>query len=162
MVASPLLDKVLESAQKSGRSTLVASKLIHAALTALQEIEDLDESLAPDDPLEFDRQTAASLREMYQRWAKEAEALLQRIGLVEKRNGGIAGSKALRDAHGKTMARLSISLDDMEEGLRDIAEGRTVPMEEVRRELRLRVHQAGTETIPPTRRVPGRGNTRRT
>ena len=147
MVALPLLDMVIASGQTPQRSARVAAQLARAALGELEEIENLEDGLSPEDPAEFDRQTAAILRGLYERWAMEAELLLERIERLQRMGQAIADAEALRRAHGRTRARLSISLDDMEQGLRDAVEGRTVPLEEVRRELRLRVQQTGTDAV---------------
>jgi hypothetical protein len=77
---------------------------------------------------------------MYEQWARDAQLLLERVEHLQLQSGRVALADALRRAHGRTRARLSVSLEDMEESLRDLREGRTVPIEEVRRELRLRVH----------------------
>jgi hypothetical protein len=138
MVALPLFDVVISS-ESADRAIRVASRLASSALIERSEIQKLDDSLAPDDPIQFDRQTTALIRGMYEQWVHEAEALLDRIADVERRFGPVPGVEQLRHAHGKTMAMLSISLDAMEAGSRDLAEGRVHTLEEVRRELGLRV-----------------------
>ena len=140
MVTLPLLDAVMNSQQTSSRSGRVVAQLIEFALKDLEQVEKLDESLSPSEPSQFDRQMAALVRGLYDQWAREAEALLDRIASLERRAGQIAGSEALRDAHGRIRAMLSISLDDLEESRRQLASGRTVPIAEVRRELRLGIH----------------------
>jgi len=140
MVALPLLDVVLCSSGSADRWGPLAMQLIDSALDELRQIEKLDQSLAPQDPLDFDRQTAALIREMYERWVGEAELLLQRVARVESSRGRIASAQLLRDAVGRTRAMLSISLDAMEESRRQVREGRLIPVEEVRRELRAKVH----------------------
>ena len=136
MVDLPLLEMA--------HSADAAAKVVRFALAGLREIETLDNDLAPQDPIELDRSTASMLRGMYEQWVVEAERLLERVDRMGHENGAmIHGSAELRDAVGRTRARLSISLDDMAEGLRDASEGRTVPMEEVKRELRLRTGRAG-------------------
>jgi len=136
MVDLPLLEMV--------HSADAAAKVVRFALAGLREIETLDNDLSPEDPIELDRSTASMLRGMYEQWASESERLLERVALMEREIGAtIQGAQELRDGIGRTRARLSISLDDMAEGLRDAAEGRTVPMEEVKRELRLRAGRAG-------------------
>ncbi|HEY8746946.1 MAG TPA: hypothetical protein VIM11_03150 [Tepidisphaeraceae bacterium] len=159
MVGLPLLDIILASGRSVGQSAKVAGQLVHAALADLREIESLDDSLAPETPLEFDRSTASLLRGMYERWADESERLLERIDRFERASGTrVTGAGQLRHARGRSRARLSVSLDDMEQGVRDAAEDRTVPIEEVRRDLRLRVHQAGNGPVPASRPVARGGN----
>lgn len=72
---------------------------------------------------------------MYEQWARDADALLARVAEVGHRFGRVAEAEELRYAFGTTMAMLSISLDDMEAGTRDINEGCLHSAEEVRREL---------------------------
>jgi hypothetical protein len=134
-----MLDAVLPPGQAPERSTRIATHLVRFALDELAQIERLDENLAPEDPLSFDRPTVAWVRGMYERWAEEVASLLARLDEVETESGAISGAGALRDAHGRTRAMLSVSLDQLERGARDIRDGRTTPIEEARRELRLRV-----------------------
>ena len=94
----------------------------------------------PKTPFSFDRQSAGLIRQMYDQWARDAEALLARVAEVEHRFGRVGEADELRYAFGTTMAMLSISLDDMEAGTRDIVAGRLHSAEEVRRELHLRTH----------------------
>ena len=139
MVALPLFDMVLSSTTQAGHSAEVAAQLTRSALDDLKLIETLDEGLASDDPYQFDRQTADLIREMYVRWAQDAELLLERVDRVEEQVGAVPNAQPLRDAHGRTRAMLSVSLEQLEKGLDDILQGRTVPIGEVRRELHLRV-----------------------
>ncbi|HEY2588747.1 MAG TPA: hypothetical protein VGI81_23595 [Tepidisphaeraceae bacterium] len=139
MVALPLFDVVMSS-EHAGRSTDVARQLVEAALGELDRIGKLDQSLAPADPAQFDRKTAALIRGLYEQWAREAESLLDRVAQAERRFGPVARSRELHDAVGRTAAMLSISLDDMEAARRDVAEGRLFSREEARRELRLGIH----------------------
>lgn len=139
MVALPLFEVVMAS-DRTERSLAVAAQLIESSLTELAQIEKLDQSLAAADPREFDRETAALIRGLYEQWAHDAESLLDRVGQAERRFGVIAAAEGLRSAFGRTMAMLSISLDDMEASRRDIVAGRLFSPAEVRRELRPAVH----------------------
>ena len=110
--------------------------LVEAAITELRRIEAVDDSLSPSDPAHFDGPNAALIRGMYQQWASDAKSLLDRLANIEGFGPGTAAAK-LHDAYGRTLAMLSISLDDMECARRAIAEGRLLSREEVRRELHL-------------------------
>lgn len=140
MVALPLFDIVLSSEESPHRSARVATELVQSALGELQHIENLDESLAPDEPSHFDRQTIAILRGMYEEWARTTEGLLERINKLEQHGTLVPASDALRDAHGRTRAMLSISLDRLEQGHRAAVEGRSTSIQEVRRGLRVGTH----------------------
>jgi len=122
------------------RARKVARRLIESMLFDRKEIEKFDDTLAPEDPLHFDRQSAGLIRQMYERWADEAKSLLEQIAKGAQRFGPVPEIEKLQYAFGKTMAMLSISLDDMDAGCRDILEGRLHSAEEVRRELHLRTH----------------------
>jgi hypothetical protein len=136
MVSLPLRE-VMVASDSAERSHKLARRLIESALTDREEIEKFDKSLSPENPLDFDRQSAGMIRLMYEQWANDVEALLARISDVEQRFGAVAEVAELRHAWGKTKAMLSISLDDMEAGCRDIKEGRLHSIEEVRHELHL-------------------------
>jgi len=139
MVALLLLDHFLASGPSPDRSAEVALHLVHSALAELEQIESLDRHVAPEDPDEFDRKGASLLRGMYERWADETAELLERVGRLEQQiSTTIHGADMLHHAYGRTRARLSISLDDMEQSLREAARGDTVTLEEVRRDLRAR------------------------
>lgn len=136
MVALPLFDVVLSS-DRAERSVGVAAQLVDGALADLRRIQDLEEGLAPAGLTQFDRQSVALLRGMYEQWVHDAQSLLDRVAQAERRFAKVEGVDALRDKVGHTLAMLSVSIDDMEAGRRDILEGRMMSGEEVRRELRV-------------------------
>lgn len=136
MVALPLFDMVIAS-DHSERSVGVAGRLVDGALADLRQIEAMEEELAPAGLTRFDRQTVAVIRGLYEQWTHETRSVLDRAAQAERRFGKVERVDALRDALGRTLAMLSISIDDMEAGRREIREGRTISGEEVRRELRL-------------------------
>jgi hypothetical protein len=139
MLALPLFDIVLSGDTGMERSTKVAAELIESALGEIRHIENLDESLAPSDAAEYDRQTVALVRGMYEEWARSVEGLLDRMDRLEHRQGPLRGADALRAAHGRTCAMLSITLERLERDYQ-LAQSPGVPIEEVRRELRLGTH----------------------
>ena len=136
MVAPAFFEAVFSDTQQTERSAHIAAELVQSALSQIEHLRRLDESLAPTDPTSFDRRTVALLREMYESWATDAEALLKYLDAIQRRRVNIPGIEDLKDAHGRTRAMLSISLDDLERGHRDAVAGRTTPIAEVRRELR--------------------------
>src|SRR6185437_16566629 len=89
MVAFPLFDSIL-SQDSSSRSLEAAAQFVQAALSELEQIEKLDDSLAPENPIQFDRRTAALLRNEYERWARETASLLERIDRFERDGGSVA------------------------------------------------------------------------
>lgn len=137
MVALPLLDVVLAS-DRAERSIEIARQMIDNALLDLRQIQMMEDSLAPAGLTHFDRQTVTILRGMYEHWVDEARPILHRLNETAKRFGKIERVDELRDALGVTLAMLSISIDDMEAGTREIAEGKVITSEEARRAIRLR------------------------
>ena len=140
MVALPLFDVLLSFNESPARSGTMAAELVQSALEDIRHIQNIDEGLAPSDPSHFDRQTIALVRGMYEAWVRAAEALLERIDRLEQSGTTVAASNSLRDAHGRTRAMLSLSLDQLEEGHRAAVGGKGIPIAEVRRELRVGTH----------------------
>lgn len=143
MVALPLFDVVVSSGKGPGgsgsnRAALLAAQLVESALSEVRQIEKIDESVAPDDPLEFDRQTAMMIRGMYEEWVSQAQRLLDRIRTVEGLAEKIPDS--LRNTIGRIRAMLSVPIDHMEESRRQAKDGRLIPVENIRRELRAKIH----------------------
>lgn len=136
MVALPLLDVVMSS-DRAQMVVNMARQLADAALAEVRQIQMIEEGLAPAELTHFDRPTVVLIRGMYEQWAHEAQSLLDRIRRAEQKFGPVPCADELRDALGRTLAMLSVSLEDMEAGRREIAEGRLLSAEEVRRELRL-------------------------
>lgn len=136
MVALPLFDVVISS-DRAERSVGIAAQLVEGALADLERIELLEKGLAPAGLSQFDRQSVALIRGLYEQWANDARALLDRADQAERRFGRIDRVRDLRDALGRTLAMLSVSIEDMEAGRRDILDGRMSSGEEARRELRL-------------------------
>jgi hypothetical protein len=148
MSALPLFDVVLSSHRRSRVTsapsaantdllTDLTGKLVRSALTELQQIEALDASLADHAPAEFDEHTAAILHGMYDQWARDADAVLDRA--TNARELGVHLDSAiadLRHAQGRVRAALAVTPQAVADARSDFAAGRSHPIEEVRRELR--------------------------
>ena len=133
-VGGPSLPAGGEAADRTGR---LAERLVDAALGELRYLQELDAALAPGPGRAFDRRAAVLLRAMYEEWGRAADAALQRIRRVELSTGrAVADCPRLRDAHGRVMAMLSVTLEDIDEARDQIRRGETYSIEEVRRELR--------------------------
>jgi hypothetical protein len=85
----------------------------------------------------FDREMALALQGAYEDWAYRADAMLKRLDRLERQGRHVSGSDALRDSHGRTMAMLSVSLDDLEAAEMEAERGEVISGEELRRELQL-------------------------
>jgi hypothetical protein len=140
MVALPLIDVVLSSPDKLDQSRAVTTQVIESALSELEQVQKLDETLIPDSKTASDGPTVALVRGMYEQWAQQAEALLDRVERLQSRSGPIPGYQSLRNELGRIKAMLSVSLEEMELARQDLAAGRLVSAEEVRRELRVGIH----------------------
>lgn len=83
------------------------------------------------------------VRAQFEQWARDADAAIERIKQVRREQGEVARYEELYHAHGKVMAMLSVSLEDVREGRAQIRRGEGIPLEEVKRELRLRRESQG-------------------
>ena len=81
------------------------------------------------------------MRNLYEECAREAERVLLRIDRLEREGHKIKDSNALRDWYGRTMARLSVTLDDIARSLEDVKQGRVFSLAEVRNDLFARLHR---------------------
>ena len=149
----PTLDVLLnDPATGKDRLTRAVESAVTAALAELAAIEAFDAASAPTQALWFDRPAATAVRALYEAWVGTAEGLQARAALAIARAGPMVGTDKLEYAVGKTVARLSITLDDMEESVRDGIEGRVTrfaSVEEMRRELlRPVVSRPGTGAVP--------------
>jgi hypothetical protein len=143
MSALPLFDSVLLSATGQNRapSTIdrvarFSEQLVRSTLTDLVEIQSLDNGLAQPEG-DFDAQSAVLLRGMYEQWTRDADAVLERVGKVERMGIAVSAAEDLRDAQGRLLAMLQVSLDDIETGRRQFRQGRIWTREELRGELGL-------------------------
>src|SRR5881227_1506479 len=92
MSALPLFDIVLSARRGHGPSSVahtdrlarLTERLIRSALVELQQIDALDACLAAPDPASFDEQAATLLRGMYEQWARDADAVLDRVASAQR------------------------------------------------------------------------------
>ena len=134
----PTLDVLLnDPATGKDRLTRAVESAVTAALAELAAIEAFDAASAPESVYQFDRPVATAVRALYEAWVAVAEPLESRLAAAFARAGPIVGAELLHRKVGRTLARLTITLDDDEQSIRDEIEGRTYSVEEVRRELRL-------------------------
>ena len=147
MSGLPLFDVLISSSADATEDSVsrglgermgqLADQLIESCLNDCQELDRLDRLLAPREPEHWDMRVAALIRGMYEQWAQEVESVLERITLVKRLGGSVGRVQELCDQHGRVRAMLSISLQDIAEGQKQIKEGRCRSLQEVRRELRL-------------------------
>jgi hypothetical protein len=148
MSALPLFDIVLaarrghgpSSADSTERLARLTERLIRSALVELQQIEALDACLAAPDVSAFDEQAATLLRGMYDQWARDADAVIDRVSRAQRVGVSVAADlDELRDAQGRVRAALAVTPQAVAEAHAQFAAGRSRTLEEVRRELRVGV-----------------------
>jgi hypothetical protein len=119
------------------RISLFSEQLVRSALTDLAEIECLDQGLTRSETDEFDPHAALLLRGMYEQWTRDADAVLERVAKVEHMGIAVPSAGILRDAQGRQLAMIQVTLDDIQHGRRQFRQGRTWTREELRGELGL-------------------------
>ena len=145
MSALPLFDSVLLNTTGNAtanppaveRLAQFTEQLVRSALTDLADIESFDKSLARPDASDFDPQSAILLRGMYEQWTRDTDAILERVAKVERLGINVPSAKNLRDAQGRLLAMLQVTLDDIQRGRRQFRQGRVWTREEIRGELGL-------------------------
>jgi hypothetical protein len=147
MSAIPLFDFIMTEAARAARAggsmdhnkvQTVTEQLIISALNERSVISAMDIALAGD-ALESGWTTAVLIRGMYEQWAREAEAVLDRAARVKENGIELARYDELRDAHGRTRAMLKVSLEEIEHRRKTFAQGPVHTREDVRRQLGLKI-----------------------
>jgi len=106
-------------------------------MTDLADIESFDKGLARPDAADFDPQSAILLHGMYEQWTRDADAVIERVGKVERMGIIVPSASSLRDAQGRLRAMLQVTLDDVQRGRRQFRQGRVWSREEIRGQLGL-------------------------
>jgi hypothetical protein len=118
-----------------------AGRVIEFALAEYGQVKALDLSLNRLALRHTDRVGAIAMRALYERWAEQAEKLLDRIVSNHLQQRMRPSVEQLQNALGLTRAMLSVSLDDLEKADEDFRTGNYKSyssVEELRRELRTR------------------------
>jgi hypothetical protein len=133
---------LFDLAAGAGDPTRLAERLVDAALGSLRYLQELDATFAPAPGRVFDRQAAGLLRSMYEEWGRDSGSVLERVHRVEKSGGrSVEGASRLRDGHGRVMAMLNVTIEDIDLARDQIRRGETFTVEEVRRELLAASHR---------------------
>ncbi len=148
----PTLDLLMSDPETGkDRLTLAVQAAIAAALGELAAVEAFDRAAGALSSAWFDRPVGTTIRALYEGWVPAAEALHARVAAAVARAGPMVAADKLEYAIGKTQARLSITLDDMEAAVSDGPGGREIQfasVEEMRRELlRPNVSQPGPGSV---------------
>lgn len=131
--------------EASTRLVKVAESMVGSAIQEFERVRALDETFAPatEDAGEdlIDKETSVVLRSMYEECAREAERVLARVQRIERQGHKIKDAQLLRDWHGRTMAMLSVSLDEIAESVQSAKQGKVISGTQVRNELRARLNK---------------------
>ncbi|HEX8523122.1 MAG TPA: hypothetical protein VF669_12770 [Tepidisphaeraceae bacterium] len=113
----------------------LASHLVSSLLGELEYLWTLYFSVDP----EADPAAEVELREMFERWADAGDEALDRLARLQREESiAVPSYVELMHGHGRVRAMLSVSLEDLAEVRAQIRRGEVIPLEEVKRELRLR------------------------
>jgi hypothetical protein len=130
----------------SNHLSRIAESTVASLIGQFEQVQYLDEAFATleDEEAEedaFDSDLAIVMRNMYEECAREAERVLLRVDRLERDGRKIKDSGTLRDCYGRTMARLSVTLDAIARSLEDVKQGRVFSLGEVRNDLYARLHR---------------------
>ena len=156
----PTLDVLLAATDPvtgKDRLTRAVEAAIAGTIAELEAIEAVDAASGPASAYLFDRPVATAVRAMFEAWVAVAEPLEVRVADAVARAGPMKGSDLLRRKVGRTLARLTITLEDEEQSVQDLADGRVTrfaSVEEMRRELlRTDVPRSGPGAVRPVEPV---------
>ena len=116
----------------------LAEQMVATSIKSGQMLRELRERMFPmsDNPAALE--VAHALRAEFLQWADEADAVFERASKLRQSGRSISGSEELGDLIGMTRAMLQITPEAHLQAVEQIRRGETVPIDEVRRELRLR------------------------
>jgi hypothetical protein len=119
----------------------IANELVAAALDEHRHLEALD-VCGPAKKWRrlYVRETETRMRELHEAWLAPACELLARVREMHKAGRRIERLEELEDAVLLTRGLLMTTLADIEAGREQARRGQTFTVEEIRRELRARVH----------------------
>jgi hypothetical protein len=92
---------------------------------------------------QLDREEVREFERMYRGWEAPTPSLLASLKSIEQSGFAVEEAARFRTAVKDVRLKLAADLDAILEGEREIAEGRGIPLEEVRDELRRRRRAAG-------------------
>jgi hypothetical protein len=133
MTAVHLFDTLSATDAPNQRAAL-AEKLVSSALSDLDRLTDY-ERLGAGESQAFD----ASLHDLYQQWADDADELDRRAHILVVAGVSIPGHDRLKDAIGRTRARLALKPLELSTSLEQARQGQFIPTRELRDELRARL-----------------------
>lgn len=150
MTSMPLFDLLL-ARERNGQGKMphetTASVTVewaeHAVRQLLDEYErihtiDLRAGRERGETGNFDRELAMALESAYEDWGYKVEAVLKRVDRLAHRGAAIASADLLRRHYGRTMAMLSVTLDELDAAEAEANRGEVISGEDLRRELQLR------------------------
>ncbi|HSZ54179.1 MAG TPA: hypothetical protein VK797_00850 [Tepidisphaeraceae bacterium] len=147
MTAIPLFDALArrqsETTGKADADAIpLAERLVEASLSDLRRIDDYEQEFGlPDFRSPSAAEIMSSVYRLYEQWAGEAEQILRRVRRLIAGGRSISSAAALEDAFGRVQARLGLTPEKIARGIEDARQGRTVPVQAIRDELRDRLRR---------------------
>jgi hypothetical protein len=129
-----MLDLLTEVSAEPDRGSI--APVVLYALQQYTNIRMLDEALGGVALNNRKKPAATAMRRLYERWCKDADALIVRAKQLGLHRGMGADFTALDAAVGRTQAMLKVTLESLDRADEQIRNGQTHTLEEVRRELR--------------------------
>jgi hypothetical protein len=80
-----------------------------------------------------------SLHEIYRDWADDAAEILSRARQLAGAGRPVQNAEVLEDAHCRALARLKLTPEMLARAMEQVRQGQTIPLTELRDELRSRV-----------------------
>ncbi|HEX4796594.1 MAG TPA: hypothetical protein VH370_22575 [Humisphaera sp.] len=127
----------------TGESSLasLAEKLVAAALADWERLKEYEQEFGPgveDDPA-IARDVLRSMYNMLREWAEDADQILGRARKLAAAGRSAPKIEALEDAYCMACARLKLTPEDMMRAMEQVRQGKAIPAEELRNELRARL-----------------------
>jgi hypothetical protein len=111
--------------------------MVAAAIASGKMLREHRARMFPGDDSPAAMAVAKTLQSEFQQWAQEADAVYERALTLHRAGHAIVNLAELNDLIGLTQAMLQISPEDHVRSLKQVANGKLLSMEELRRELHL-------------------------
>jgi hypothetical protein len=119
----------------------LAEKLVASALVDWQRVVEYEQQFGSSSfaTPALEDQVNRSIYEIYQKWAADAEAVLERTQHLKACGHRVSNARELEDAFGRVSARLKLTPEMIAHATEQVRQGHIIPLEELRNELRARL-----------------------
>lgn len=128
----------MNATEVNDRLARLAEDRVAAAIASGKSLRELRSNLFPSDRDPNAVEVAKLVRGEFEQWVRDAEQTYARASRLGQTGREVAGTGELADLIGSIKAMLQITLEDHFEALDQLANGESVSMEELRRELQLK------------------------